>query len=204
MPNQLMINIGLVLVTVIVTLLVGDDPYKRNKLTFMPYHIVRDKQYFRFISSGFIHANYPHLLFNMIALYSIGTHVEEEFGMLLYLGFYLVALVVSGIPTFIKHKDNPAYSALGASGAVSAVVLAFILMDPTRELYIMFIPFGIPGYILAVGYMAYSYIMSKKNIDNIGHEAHLTGGLFGIAFTVVRDPGVVSDFVTAISNHSLF
>lgn len=203
MVEDISINNILLLLTIVVSLVVGNDPYRVQKLAFMPYHIIREKEYFRFITSGLIHADMAHLFFNMLALYSFGRYVEMVFGSWLYLVFYVVALVVSSVPAYFKHLDNPGYSAIGASGAVSAVVLALILMHPTLEVLLFFV-IPLPGFFFAGAYLVYSYYMAGKSLDNIGHEAHLTGALFGIAFTLIFVPGVLGNFIESLANYSFF
>ena len=164
-----------------------------NNLIFWPAELTRRDQWYRFISYGFIHGDFMHLIFNMIALYSFGENIEAYFsspvlfgenGKLVYLGFYLSALIVSVIPDFVYHRNHYAYRALGASGAVSAIVFSSILFDPMGEVGLAIIPgVGIPGIIFGVIYLAISTVLAKKGQDNIGHRAHITGSVYGLIFT---------------------
>ncbi len=174
-----------------------------------PYSVANKNQYFRFLTSGFIHSDYVHLGFNMLTLYFFGDHVEyffeiqsAGFGTLIYVVFYLAAIVLSEIPTFLKHKNNVNYNSLGASGGVAAIVFSSIMIYPSNVLYIsMLVP--IPAFVFGILYLVYSYYMSKKGKDNINHDAHFYGAVFGILFTLVVDPGLLSAFFEEIGNFSL-
>lgn len=166
-----------------------EKPEMMQKMLFRPTLINDRKEYYRFLTSGFIHANFTHLLVNMWVLYQFGQFAEQMFqflfepvvGRIVFLLFYLSAVVVSSVPTYLRHQDNYSYSALGASGATSALVFAYILFAPWE----MFIFPPLPAIILGVGYLIYSSYMDKKGTDNIGHNAHLTGALYGISFTIL-------------------
>jgi len=161
-----------------------------NDLIFYPPAITQRKQFYRFISSGFIHADIAHLAFNMISLYLFGRFVEEKFadifgdtmGKTLYLVMYFGALIVSLLPTYYKHKYNNQYRSLGASGAVSAVVFAGLLIAPYVEVGFFFIPPFIPGFVFGPLYLLISAYLERKGQDNINHSAHIWGALFGIIF----------------------
>ena len=166
-----------------------------NDLLFWPAEMVRRNQWYRFISYGFIHADFGHLIFNMIALYSFGQNLELAFnhpilfgskGNFVFLGFYFSALIFSVLPDFIKHKDNYYYRALGASGAVSALVFSAILFDPMGGIGFAFIPgLRIPGIIFGLLYLVVSTVLARRGQDNIGHTAHITGGIYGLLFTYI-------------------
>ncbi|HYG37981.1 MAG TPA: rhomboid family intramembrane serine protease [Cytophagales bacterium] len=166
-----------------------------------PYQVQKKQQYFRFITSGFIHFDYMHLFFNMLTLYFFGAIVESIFesiygniGLFLYVVMYLAGIVVSDIPSYLKHRNDYNYNSLGASGAVSAVMFSFILFYPLNELYLFFaIP--IKAVLFAVLYLIYSYYRGKQMGDNINHDAHLVGALFGIVFTIGIYPNVVIIFL---------
>ena len=177
-----------------------------QKWILNPYHIKHHRQYWRFLTSGFVHLNYIHLFFNMFALFFFGQHVAYYFGPkgdILMVVLYLMGIIVSDIPTYLKYQDMPNYNSLGASGGVAAVVFSSIMFDPLNPIYIMFIPIGIPGFVLGALYLIYSYYQGKRMSDNINHDAHLFGAIFGLAFTVVLRPNVVVSFVEQISNWSL-
>ncbi|MES2797562.1 MAG: rhomboid family intramembrane serine protease [Bacteroidota bacterium] len=171
-----------------------------------PYQINRKNQYYRFLSSGFIHADYMHLFFNMFTLYSFGAYLESAYkyqyghqvGGIFYLALFLIGILVSDMPSYFKHKDNPNYNSLGASGGVSAIIFACIMLNPWLSMSIYFIP--IKGIFFAVLYVWYSVWMSKKGYDNINHSAHLYGGLFGVLFMAFTYPGAFTGFINQILN----
>lgn len=173
------------------------------KLIMDPYSITKRKEYYRFVTSGFIHADYMHLFFNMYALWSFGSIVEglflhfyEGLGAILYIAYYVLGIVVSDLPSYLKNKHNYNYSSLGASGAISSLILTAIIFFPMEEVRFFFIP--MPGVIMGILYIAYSYYMDKQRYDNIGHSAHLTGALFGIFVTLVLFPSSIVHFIDSI------
>ena len=205
-------NTIIIIITVLISFYVDNKPELKYRLMLNPYKIVRDNEYFRFITSGFIHGGWMHLFFNMFTLYLFGSMLEGifnyelgSFGSYFYVLFYIVAIVVADIPTFIKHKDNPGYNALGASGGTSAVVISYIMFDPLVSLRPILLPIPIPGFIFATLYMAYSYYMVKnEQMDGIGHDAHFFGALFGVIVSVGIQPNVISSFFSQLANWSIF
>ena len=200
-----MITYIIIGITVLVSFLAFGNEKLMSSFMFNPYVIDRRNQYYRFITAGFIHADMMHLFFNMYALYLFGGIVESTLiqlfqmnGYWLYVVLYFSALVMSSMFSFYKHKENPNYNALGASGAVSAVLFASIIIYPTQSLMIFPIPFFIPSYILGPLYLAYTYYMSKKGTDNIGHDAHFFGALWGIIFIVVLWHDALSNFLSQL------
>ncbi len=188
---EMSITLILVIITVGVSLWAFNDSSIMAKFIFDPVRITNNKQYYRFITSGFIHADTPHLIFNMLSLFMFGKFVEDAFvqifqekGKLLYLLMYLIALVVSLLPTYQKNKNNSHYLGLGASGAVSAVVFAGLLLAPTILVGLYFIPPIIPGFIFGPIYLLISTYLGKQSRDNINHSAHIFGALFGLAFVI--------------------
>jgi membrane associated rhomboid family serine protease len=186
------ITVIIIIITVLISISAFSNPKVMNDLIFYPPAVTQNKQYYRFITCGVIHADYGHLIFNMIALYFFGQLVEGYFayifgsgGKILYLAMYVVALIASLLPTYFKNKDNQYYRSLGASGAVSAVIFAGILLDPLNKIYLMFIPVGIPGFVFGPVYLLISAWLDKKGSDNINHSAHIWGALFGVAFLIV-------------------
>lgn len=170
-----------------------------EKLWFRP-SIMEDRrnEWYRFVTHGFVHADVGHLLFNMLTLYFFGSalmdklYTNEEF-----IIFYLSAIVVASIPAYIKQKNNSNYTALGASGGVSAVLCALVLYEPWGLIYIKFI---IPVYYIlgAVGYLIYSWYQIKHAKDNVAHDVHLWGALYGIAYMLLRHPESLSIFLREI------
>jgi len=176
-----------------------------QKWIMNPYQVKHHKQYWRFITSGFVHINYTPLFFNMFALFFFGQHVAYYFGIMgnqILVILYLLGIVISDIPTYLKYKDVPNYNSLGASGGVAAVLFSSIMFEPLNPIRIMFIPIDIPGFVLGTLYLVYSYYQGKRMSDNINHDAHLFGAIFGLVFTVLLRPGVIVSFVQQINDWS--
>lgn len=199
------LNIILLAGTVIVSLMAFSNPDLLNKLKFNAWLIKHKKQGWRFFSYGLVHADFLHLFINMYVLYSFGGIVEQilglHFGMqgFLYYGLlYVGGVIFSTLFDYGKHKDDPYYNAVGASGAVSAVVFASILLYPGGSIFIFPIPFSIPSWIFGILYLIYSAYMGRRAKDNIGHNAHFSGAIFGIIFTVILLPETIGNFIGAI------
>jgi membrane associated rhomboid family serine protease len=180
------INLLIIIFTCVISVYVIYNPAYKARLLHYPYSITRNQEYYRLLSNGFIHADYIHLAFNMFTLYFFGGMAESlftaKFGMwgdTIFILFYLSAIAFSCLPSQRKHADNPAYAALGASGAVSAVLLVAIILRPTMTLLIYGI-LPVPAWILGIGYIWYSNRASKgAQRSNIGHDAHLFGAIYG-------------------------
>ncbi len=195
---QAPITLILILVTAAVSLLAFRTPALAGRLILWPPAIDRNKQYDRLVTYGFIHADIWHLLFNMVTLFFFGRIMERIItdltgSVLVYIGFYLSALVVSILPTYLKHQKDPNYRSLGASGAVSAVLFAFILINPWAMIGVFFIP--MPAIVFAVLYVAYSIWMDKRGGDNVNHGAHLAGAAYGVLFMIAMEPDVLRHFL---------
>lgn len=147
----------------------------------------------RAISSGFLHADWMHLIFNMYALYLFGDIVAVILGSEIFLLIYIASLLVGSLYTLQIYKNQSYYSAVGASGAVSGIVFSSILLYPDMSLYLFFIPIPIPGYIFGVGYLIYSIYGMKKQVGNIGHAAHLGGAIGGFVLTIILKPSLFSE-----------
>lgn len=156
---------------------------------FRPYWLLRKKQYDSIFMSGFVHVNLIHLLFNMVTFYFFAFPMERVLGTTQFVLLYGVGLVTGQLGTWIKQRNNPRYASLGASGAIAAVLLAFIVYFPTHSLYVLLIPLPIPAFVVAIVFLVYSWIESAREGSRINHDAHLYGALSGLLFVLVIDPG---------------
>ena len=199
-----------IIITVFISILAFYNRGLFYKLQFNPYTIYHRKEWHRFFSYAFLHSDWSHLLINMFVLYSFGTSVELYFEYFFadkaipyYLSLYLAGIVFSVIYDFNKHKNDGFYNAVGASGAVSAVLFSSILLHPLGKLYLFFIPIGIPAVIFGGLYLIYSAYMAKKAKDNVGHNAHFWGAIFGFVFTILLKPELFILFLEQIKNSIL-
>jgi membrane associated rhomboid family serine protease len=196
----LSVNLILVLATAAISYYALQNKSIMERFILYPYNDIRAKKWYTIFTSGFLHADFNHLLFNMFTLFFLGgfclglfQYKYEEFGSLIYIIYYISAVGASSIPSFIKHKDDPGYRALGASGGVSAIIFFFILTGPW-EMLLIFGIIPIPAIVLGVLYLVYESYMSKKGNDNIGHNAHLTGAIYGIVSYIVIFPELAAQF----------
>jgi len=182
-----------------------NNPAMFHQLKHWPYEEVRSKEYFRLLTSGFIHADWMHLFINMYILWMFGEWIENVYitlfgelrGRLFYLLLFLLTVVFSSLPTLAKYKDEIHYAAVGASGGVSGILFVSILIAPWTPLYLFFI-IPIPGIILGVLYLVYSSWAAKNRNDNIGHEAHFYGAIFGVLFTIALKPALFNSFLNKL------
>jgi|LauGreDrversion4_2_1035121.scaffolds.fasta_scaffold187202_3 membrane associated rhomboid family serine protease len=201
-------SISICWVIIGVTALVSMAAWQRDSLmeTMMmsPSRIAAHGEYWRFLTSGFIHADFTHLFFNLFSFYFFGTQLEYIFSVIfpglgpwVFLVFYLLGIIVADLPTFFKQKNNHYFNSLGASGAVSATIFAGIMFFPTEKIYLFGIV-GIPGIIYAGLFTWYSIEMERRGRDFVNHSAHLYGGLFGVVFVTLTYPQVWISFVQQI------
>ncbi len=202
-------NADIIIYAIILTTVLVSYNCFRNRLLFIrlefnPFKINRTHEYFRFITYGFVHVDWTHLIINMFVLYSFGTGVIFLSGFyfrnpgLFILGLYFGGLIFSTMYSFFRHKSNYNYAAVGASGAVSAVVFTSILLYPLGSIRLFLIPIDIPAYIFGILYLIYSAVMAKRAKDNVGHDAHFFGALFGIIYPVLLSPGLIENFFRLI------
>ena len=198
------VTLGLIIVTSLVSYLAWKQPTLMARLILWPPAIARGREYWRLVSYGFVHADMQHLLFNMITLYFFGSAMEHYFTELGlpwpwgFAGFYLSALVISILPSYLRRRGDSGYRSLGASGAVSAVLFAFILIQPWSLIIVFVIP--VPAIIYAVFYVGYSIWMERQGADNVNHSAHLWGAGYGVLFTLLLQPRVLEHFFTSLLN----
>ena len=208
----LTITIIIIIITTLVSLGAFNNEKVMNDLIFYPPAIHKENQWYRFITCGLIHADFTHLLFNMLSFYFFGTAVEQVFidffpeaGKIIYIVMYVSALIISILPTYFKHKGNYYYRSLGASGAVSAVIFAGLIIAPTEKIYIFFIPIGIPGFIFAPLYLLLSAMMERRGGDNINHSAHIWGAVYGLLFIIaagyLAGYDIVSYFIFSVKQY---
>ena len=177
-------------VTIVISLLgLFAAPQIVQRSLLRPYYLFRNREYHRLITSGFVHADLGHLIFNMITFWAFAFTLERVIGSVRFVALYFIAMVLSEIGTCIKHRDNSNYASLGASGAILGVLFASIVYFPDQRLFIIPIPVPIPAPLFAVGYLAYSYWSSRQSRGRINHDAHIGGALTGLAFVAVTDPG---------------
>ena len=199
--NQTIIIIA---VTCLVSYMAWQNRQLMERLIFWS-PAIKQGQVERFVTHGFIHADGMHLLFNMFTFYFFGSIIESFYRQ--YLGgagfvlFYLGAIVAAMLPSYLKHKDDRNYMSLGASGGVSAVLFAYILLAPWELLY-LFAAIPVPAIVFAVAYVWYSIYANNQNNDNINHSAHLYGGLFGVIMTIVLEPRIIGHFFNQLLNPS--
>jgi membrane associated rhomboid family serine protease len=178
-----------------------------------PYVIARNGQWYRLLTSGFLHADWSHLLFNMFAFYSFSPVVLATLaqgygagpGLGLFLLLYLGGIVVSDLPTYFRHRDERNYRSLGASGGVASVLFASILLFPVNShgggIIIFPLPVPIQPFLFGILYLLYSWYMGRRRGDNINHDAHFYGALYGVLLTAALVPGVVPQFVQQVLDY---
>ncbi|NOS56214.1 MAG: rhomboid family intramembrane serine protease [Cyclobacteriaceae bacterium] len=198
------VTVILICVTVAISFYSFNKPELLARLMMNPHSVRTNGQYYRFITSGFIHQDHMHLLWNMFSFYFFGTAVESvlgalfgEAGMYYFIALYLTAIVVSDIPTYLKEKNNTNYNALGASGGVGSVIFVFIIFQPLQSICLYF-ALCMPGFVFGVGYLIYTYYQGRKANDNINHDAHLYGAVYGFLFCIVVYPASLPNFYEQI------
>ncbi|HEV2353713.1 MAG TPA: rhomboid family intramembrane serine protease [Puia sp.] len=197
------ITMIIIILTAIISILSFNNSRLLDALIFWPPAIHLRHQYYRFITCGFIHADLMHLAFNMFTLYFFGRALENYYMGILGLQhyyftiLYITALIVANIPSYIKQRDNYKYRSLGASGAVCAVLFAFIMISPWDKIVVFVIP--MPAILYALLFLGYTIYMSRRGSDNINHDAHLWGAIYGVLFTIAVRPGIVGNFLNELS-----
>lgn len=195
-----------ILITSIISIIAFSNRNVMQKLILNPWQVQHRKQFWRLISSGFIHADWMHLIINMFVLFGFGQAVEnyyayyfEDKSTYYFILLYLSSVLIANAPSVARHKDQPYYNSLGASGAVSAVLFAAILFAPWSKIY-LFGVIGIPGILLGPLYLYMEYRMGQKGGTNINHDAHFWGAVYGMIFTVLLNPKIFLDFIEQLKN----
>ena len=200
------VTLILIILTAGISIYAWSNQDLMQKWIFHPYSVRKRHEYYRFVTSGFLHADWTHLLFNMFSFYMFAQVVEQVFigihgpevGIVLFLLVYIGGIVVSDIYTFLKEHKNFNYHSLGASGGVSAIIFSSILLNPLTKIIIFPIPVGIPGFIFGGLYLLYSYYQAKRMGDNVNHDAHFYGAIFGFLVTFLLVPGALGNFIQQI------
>ena len=204
MMNQVSTSMVIMIITIVVSLAALNNENLYHQFILNPRKAIYKKQIWRFITSGFIHGGIAHLGFNMFTFFFFARSVEYTLlsvhginSSLIFLIFYLSAIIVSDLPIAWKNRNNPHYNSLGASGGVSAIIAISILFSPTDSIY-LFAFINIPGFIYGAVFLIYSYYQSKNSIDNVNHEAHIYGFLYGLLIGLVIYPGSGDRFLNKI------
>ena len=200
-----MITILIVISTAIISIVCFQQRDLFHRLDFSPYNINNKNEWYRFISHGFLHADWIHLIVNMLVFFSFGSYVEKIFGMLedrelifsgkiFYLLLYFGGMIIASVSSFLKHKNDPYYISVGASGAVSAVLFTSIFFTPMEKIYFYGV-IPMPGIVFGILYLIYSSYMARSGKGNVNHDAHLWGAIFGFVFPVILDTSLIQNFI---------
>ena len=187
----------IIVVTACISIYAMKRPEVLRKMMLSPYKVVHDNAYYRILSHGFIHADGMHLAINLFVLWEFGSVVEMEFGA----GFpflYFGAIIAASIPAIVKHKNNISYNSLGASGAVSAVLMAFIVAHPSHTLLLFFV-IPIPAILAGLLFFIFERSMQKRGGTGIAHDAHIYGAGFGLIYALIKDPNGLSNMFSALT-----
>ncbi len=203
-------TIFIIIITLIITVIAFNSEEVMSRLMLNSYQVYYKKEWYRIVTHGFLHADWTHLIINMIVLYSFGSNLQRWFDHLRMGGYinstnltfsllYFGGIIISSLISVIRHRNNRWYNSVGASGAVSAVVFTSIFLSPLDRLY-FFAVIPIPGIVFAILYLVYSSIMSRRSKDNINHDAHLLGAAYGFIFPILIDFDLASHFIRELTN----
>ncbi|MDK2908532.1 MAG: hypothetical protein PWR20_99 [Bacteroidales bacterium] len=199
------ISLIIIIITTIASIIAFYDRRLFDALKFNAAHIQSGNEQWRFISYALLHADWIHLFINMYVLYGFGPVIENYYrfifgtkGVFYFILLYVGGAALSVIPAYGRNKENPFYNAVGASGAISSVVFAIIIINPFASLSLIFLPISFPAVLFGMVYLVYSYIMARKGDGPIGHDTHFWGGIFGMVFTIALKPVLFLSFVKQI------
>lgn len=210
-----MITYIIIAITAVTSIMAFGNRSLMERFIFYP-PAVKQGEWYRLFTYGLLHADYTHLIFNMFTLFFFGVDIEKTYqavfgmqtGSIIYSLLYVSALLVSIFPTYLKNKNNQSYHGLGASGSVSAIIFAYILINPMNFMGVMFIPVWLPAFIFGIIFVLVSLWLDKKQSGGINHSAHITGGIYGLIFMIVvfaaaADINLLAEFVNKIRINSL-
>lgn len=186
-------------ITIVTSLMAFSNENLLSNLILHPYSVSRGKRVYTVLTSGLIHNDWMHLIFNMFSYFFFAFQLEAIIGHWQFGLLYIMGLILSDLPTVYKHRDDYGYHSLGASGAVSAVIFSFIMYYPMSMMMIMPLPFHIPAIIFGVLYLVYCNYASKYARDNVNHDAHFFGALTGLLITIILNPHVIGSFLEQVS-----
>ncbi len=184
-PLALPVTVILIASVTVVSLLGWLIRPLRDALLLNPFRVRHNGQVHRLLTAGWVHGDASHLLFNMLSLYFFAEPVFRVLGATRFLALYISAVILAFVPTTLRHMGNPGYNSLGASGAVTAVLFSAVMLDPTLKLHVMFVPIPVPAALYAVVYLAYSAWQSRRSGQEVNHDAHFAGAVYGALFTYV-------------------
>ena len=186
-------------ITILTSIMAFSNDNLYANMILHPYSVSRGQRVYTVITSGLIHNDWMHLIFNMLSYYFFAFKLETLLGHWQFGLLYIISLILSDLPTVYKHRNDEWYHSLGASGAVSAVIFGAIMYNPLDKMMILPLPFGIPAVLFGVIYLVYCNYASKYSRDNINHDAHLFGALSGLLITIILNPHIVNTFINQVS-----
>jgi membrane associated rhomboid family serine protease len=196
--NQTPVASIIFIFTLVTSIYAFNDHTVYGKFMLHPYSVYRKSKIYTVITSGMIHADWMHLIFNMMTFFFFAFQLEALIGHWQFAVIYILSMVLGDIPSILKHKDDFWYNSLGASGAISGVLFSYILFFPLSKIYLFFIPIGIPAVLFGVLYLVYCAYASRQSRDNINHDAHFFGAITGIVITILIVPGIIQHFLNTL------